>query len=107
VCGRLISTVSAPSARSQARPCSHSASISGGVPSSRYSFGTPILSPFTPRAQAAAKSGTGISTLVLSFGSKPDMDRSRIAQSSTVRATGPAWSSEEAKATTPQRLHRP
>ena len=30
-----------------------------------------------------------------------------MAQSSTVRANGPAWSSEEAKATMPQRLHRP
>ena len=63
--------------------------------------------PFTERAQAAAKSGTGTSALVESFGSKPAMERSRIAQSSTVRATGPAWSSEEAKATTPQREHRP
>ena len=77
------------------------------MPSSRYSFGTPMRRPFTERPQAAAKSGTGTSALVLSFGSKPAMERSRIAQSSTVRATGPAWSREEAKATTPQRLHRP
>ena len=66
-----------------------------------------MRSPFTPRAHAAAKSGTGMSALVLSFGSKPDMDFSRIAQSSTVRATGPAWSRLLAKATTPKRLHRP
>ncbi len=77
------------------------------MPGSVYSAGTPIRRPFTPRAQAAAKSGTGRSALVLSFGSWPAMLRSRIAQSSTVRATGPAWSSEEAKATTPQREHLP
>jgi hypothetical protein len=44
---------------------------------------------------------------VLSFGSKPAIEPSRMAQSSTVRATGPAWSSEEANATTPQREHLP
>src|SRR5580693_6909348 len=32
---------------------------------------------------------------------------SMIAASSTVRAIGPAWSSELANATMPQRLHRP
>ncbi len=63
--------------------------------------------PRTPRAQAARKSGTGRSALVLSLGSNPAMEPSRIAQSSTVRATGPAWSSEEANATTPQREQRP
>jgi hypothetical protein len=35
------------------------------------------------------------------------MEVSRIAASSTVRAIGPAWSSEEAKATMPQREQRP
>ena len=77
------------------------------MPGRRYSFGTPIRSPFTPRAQAAAKSGTGRSTEVESLGSNPAMEPSSRAQSSTVRATGPAWSSEEAKATTPQREQRP
>jgi hypothetical protein len=77
------------------------------MPSTRYSFGTPMRSPFTDRPQAAAKSGTGMSALVLSFGSKPAMLRSRIAVSSTVRAKGPAWSSEEAKATIPKREQRP
>jgi hypothetical protein len=35
------------------------------------------------------------------------MDRRRIAASSTVRATGPGVSREEAKATMPQREQRP
>ena len=63
--------------------------------------------PRTPRRQAAAKSGTAMSAEVLSLGSKPAMLPRRTAQSSTVRAMGPAWSSEEAKATTPQREQRP
>ncbi len=41
------------------------------------------------------------------LGSKPAMFSSRIAQSRTSRAIGPAWSSDEAKATTPQREQRP
>ena len=73
----------------------------------RYSRGTPIRSPFTPRRQAAAKSGTARSALVESLGSCPAIEPSMMAQSSTVRATGPAWSSEEANATIPHRLHRP
>ncbi|MNC93537.1 hypothetical protein D3C83_101900 [compost metagenome] len=77
------------------------------MPSTRYSFGIPILSPLTPRATAASKSGTATGTDVESFGSCPDMDFSRIAASRTVRAIGPAWSSEEAKATMPQREQRP
>ena len=60
------------------------------MPSLRYSRGTPMRRPFTPRRQAAAKSGTGRSALVLSFGSSPAMEPSRMAQSSTVRANGPA-----------------
>src|SRR4051812_44263533 len=35
------------------------------------------------------------------------MERKRIAASRTVRAIGPAWSSEEAKAMMPQREQRP
>ena len=75
--------------------------------SERYSRGTPIRKPFSPRRAAAAKSGTATSADVLSFGSNPAMLPSRTAQSSTVRANGPGWSSEEAKATTPQREQRP
>ena len=107
MCGRETSTISQPASRSQAMPCSQSASISAGMPSTRYSFGTPILRPFTERPTKAAKSGTSTSRLVESFGSWPDMDWSRRAASSTVLAIGPAWSRDEAKATTPQREQRP
>src|ERR1700734_1574341 len=44
---------------------------------------------------------------VVSFGSWPAIERSRMAQSRTVRANGPAWSSEDAKATIPHREQRP
>src|SRR5690606_35875799 len=77
------------------------------MPSMRYSFGTPMVSPLTPRSTAAAKSGTGRSADVEALGSKPDMEVSISAASSTVRAIGPAWSSEEATATVPQREQRP
>ena len=63
-------------------PAATSVSISPGMPSTRYSRGTPIRRPLTPRAQAAAKSGTGRSALVESFGSCPAIEPSRIAQSS-------------------------
>ena len=71
------------------------------------SRGTPIRRPRTPRRQAAAKSGTGRSAEVESFGSCPAIERSRIAQSRTLRAMGPAWSREDAKATMPHREQRP
>jgi len=41
------------------------------------------------------------------LGSKPAIASRRIAQSRTVRAIGPAWSSELAKETMPQREQRP
>jgi hypothetical protein len=44
---------------------------------------------------------------VLSFGSSPAIACSMIAASRTVLVIGPAWSSEEAKATMPQREQRP
>jgi len=89
-------------------PCSHSATISAAVPSTRYSFGMPTRSPLMSVLRAAAaKSGTGSGAEVESFGSWPDIACSRIAESSTVRANGPGWSSELANATTPQREQRP
>ena len=56
---------------------------------------------------AAAKSGTASGAEVESLGSWPAMPCSSRALSSTVRANGPGWSSELAKATTPQREQRP
>ncbi len=77
------------------------------MPSARYSFGTPMRRPFTDLPTKLGKSGTSVVRLVESFGSCPLIERSRIAASSTVLAIGPAWSSEEAKATMPQREQRP
>ena len=66
-----------------------------------------MVRPFTPRETAASKSGTGRSAQVVSRGSGPAIEPSSTAQSRTVRAIGPAWSREEAKATIPQREQRP
>src|SRR6185312_1711705 len=48
-----------------------------------------------------------MSAHVVSFGSGPAIERMRMAASRTVRANGPAWSRDDAKATIPQREHRP
>ena len=88
-------------------PCSQTASISAGTPSIRYSLGMPILLPRMSLERLASQAGTGRLSEVESFASKPAIASSRIAQSLTSRAIGPAWSSEEAKATMPQREQRP
>src|SRR5690606_37318434 len=96
-----------PASFSHAIPWSHDLRISSSVPSMRYSRGMPTFLPLRSASSEAAHSGTGLSRLVESFGSKPAIASSMIAQSSTERAIGPAWSSELAKATTPQREQRP
>ena len=73
----------------------------------RYSCGMPITLPRMSPVSIASKSGTGRSAEVLSAGSCPAMVPSMIAASRTVRVIGPAWSSDEAKATIPQREQRP
>lgn len=102
-----MSTISQPASFSQAMPSCQSFSISAGMLSTRYSFGIPIFRPFTDLPTNWVKSGTGMSRLVESLGSWPDIEVSSRAASSTVLAMGPAWSSELAKATTPQREQRP
>ena len=57
--------------------------------------------PAAPAARAARKSGTSTGALVASAVSTPQIAVAARATSSTVRARGPTWSSEEAKATTP------
>ena len=73
----------------------------------RYSRGMPTTRPLTSPVSPASRSGTSCGAEVESSGSWPIIARPRIAQSRTVRAIGPAWSSEEAKATMPQREQRP
>ena len=77
------------------------------MPGIEYSLGMPIRRPRTSPVSVPAQSGTARSAEVLSIGSWPAMACSSSAQSSTVRAIGPAWSSELAKATMPQREQRP
>jgi len=107
VCGRAMSTISAPASRSHSAPRCQSASISGGMPSTRYSVGMPMRRPRRSPTRLASKSGTARGAEVESLGSWPDIAVSMIAASRTVAAIGPAWSSEEAKATMPQREQRP
>jgi hypothetical protein len=73
----------------------------------RYSRGMPMRRPRMSPVSAAAKSGTATSAEVESFGSWPAIARSMSAASRTLRVIGPAWSSDEAKATVPQREQRP
>ena len=67
----------------------------------------PTRLPLRSLDKFASHCGTGRSSEVESFGSNPAIASSRIAQSRTVFAIGPAWSSELAKATMPQREQRP
>ena len=97
----------APAAFNHSAPLVQIASISLGMPATRYSSGMPTLRPLMLPVRAFSKSGTGMSTDVESFGSKPHMERSMMAASFTVRVIGPAWSRDEANATMPQREHRP
>ena len=73
----------------------------------RYSFGMPI---FLPR-RSLDKPGFPLRHVELErgriLGIEAAIASSMIAQSRTSRAIGPAWSSDEAKATTPQREQRP
>ena len=52
-------------------------------------------------SSASGTSTGGTSTVVESHGSRPAITEYRYAQSRTVFATGPTWSSDEAKATIP------
>jgi hypothetical protein len=71
------------------------------MPSTTYSAGTPMRRPFTDWPTDADQSGVGMSRLVESLASKLHIDCSIRAASSTVFVIGPAWSSDEAKATMP------
>jgi aspartyl-tRNA(Asn)/glutamyl-tRNA(Gln) amidotransferase subunit A len=50
----ILTPATPTAAFSQAAPCSQSASISGDMPSMRYSFGIPIFMPFTDLPIAAS-----------------------------------------------------
>ena len=77
------------------------------MPSTRYSFGMPIFRPRTSPVNAASKSGRGKLAEVESLASNPAIAPNKMAASRTERVNGPAWSSDEAKATMPQREQRP
>src|SRR3954447_3651312 len=64
---------------------------------------TPFRSPEAPARAAATTSGTLASTEVESFGSWPAITACSSAVSSTVRAHGPPWSSDDAHAISPYR----
>ena len=67
-----------------------------------------MRSPLTSACRAAATTGgTGASMDVASSGSCPDITSCSSAASSTVRASGPGLSSDEANATTPYRDEPP
>lgn len=79
-----------------------------GVASLPSSVTTPIRSPLTSALRAAdTTSGTGALMDVESAGSWPAITWCNGAASSTVRAHGPGWSSEDAIAITPYRENFP
>ena len=94
---------------SQAMPCCHSASISAGMPSTRYSFGMPMLHALHRAADGRLIIGNRHDRReVVSFGSWLAMELEQDARRrGQCGAIGPAWSSEEANATMPQREQRP
>jgi hypothetical protein len=67
----------------------------------------PMRLPRMSPVSAASKSGTGQVGRGRILRVVPAIAPSMIAASRTVRVIGPAWSSEEAKATIPQREQRP
>jgi hypothetical protein len=67
----------------------------------------PMRLPLMSLDSAGSHCGTGRSSEVEVLRVEAAIASSRIAQSRTSRAIGPAWSSEEAKATMPQREQRP
>jgi hypothetical protein len=68
------------------------ASISGSRPSKNGVRGTPIFKLLTPRPIAACRSSRSARMLTGSSGSKPASAVMTIAQSATLRASGPTWS---------------
>ena len=106
-CGSSTSTMSAPAPRRSATQDSKTAFTSGASPSSSMSAGTtPTFIDFTPASSVEVKS-MSMSWLVQSRLSRPAMAFMTRAASSTLRANGPTWSSDEPKATTPWRLTKP
>ena len=79
------------------------AAISGARPRPKYSRGRAMRIPLTPPSSWAVKSPQSRSKLVASRLSFPARAFSTRALSRTVRVSGPTWSREEAKATSPNR----
>jgi hypothetical protein len=78
------------------------ARTSGATPSAKNSFGTPMRRPSSEPSRPRLKSSAGTSSEVESrSGSGPQSADSSSAQSSALRAIGPAWSRLEAKAIIP------
>ena len=99
--GRSTSTTRPPAFSSTESASRKRAICPSSTPSFRKPQGTPIRAPRPRPASAAVKSGTGKEELVESSGSWPQTTEAARARSSTLRAKGPIWSREEAKATRP------
>ena len=100
--GRLMGTSLAPSFSYSFKAPSTAARTSGARPSPKNSAGTPMRRPSMLSFSLALKSSAGTSSDVESrSGSGPHMADSSSAQSSALRAMGPAWSRLEANAIMP------
>ena len=78
----------------------------GSTPSPVRSSGTPSVIP-SRRHAVGSRTSCGNATDVESHLSRPTMWRKSSAASVTSRVSGPAWSSEEAKAIIPKRETAP
>ena len=99
--GRSTSITSAPAERRASIAERKAAMIPSSTPAARNLQGTPTRRPRALPSRPEAKRGTSIRALVASIGSHPHSTSAIRATSSTLRAKGPIWSRDEAKATRP------
>ncbi|MNV83225.1 hypothetical protein D3C71_1770120 [compost metagenome] len=100
--GSVMGTSLAPSFSYSLSAPSTAARTSGARPSPKNSAGMPMRRPSRRSFSPALKFSLGMSRLVESRSrSGPHMAESSKAQSSALRAMGPAWSRLEAKAIMP------
>ena len=97
----------APSPRSVLAAASTAARTCASSPSPKHSLGMPTVSPERSRISRPAQGRASAGSLVMSRGSPPQITSSTSAASAAVLHSGPIWSSELAKATSPYRLTAP
>src|SRR4029077_17142290 len=106
VWGSETSRTAAPSSRSRRIARSAARRTAGSRSCGKYSFGTPITKPWSDSGTVGRRRESR-SSHVESLGSRPLITERTGAASCTLRPSTPIWSSEDPKATKPERLTRP